>query len=268
VIGELAAQARPLGKDPRHSDLIQRTTAHDGRNTGSETTHLKSHLEPGRCYVTDRHYHDVGLFNAIHDAPSHYVCRAREDLAFEVVGADLPVPLDHRTVLPLSEADPGLPPPTQSASPRDRHFPARRDAVIACLLINLYTGKKPNKRMVEMIGWYLIGLATRQDVIDLLNRPDNTGVKLRAKEELRKKLGYSPAGVRDHGRPAVNAARVCDRLALRVPVPTLPRVCAAPPPHPEYIRSGNRRAEQDCHFVPLCLFLSYVKLAVAVQLRD
>jgi hypothetical protein len=81
-----------------------------------------------------------------------------------------------------------------------RHLLSQREAgveiqsyctIIACLLINLWTGRKPNKRMVEMIGWYLIGLASEQDVIDFLNKPDNTGVKKRAKDELWKKLGVN-----------------------------------------------------------------------------
>lgn len=63
-------------------------------------------------------------------------------------------------------------------------------AVIVCLLIQLTCGKRPNKAMRNMIGWYLLGLADEQDVIDFLNKPDNTGVKLRAKDELWKKLGY------------------------------------------------------------------------------
>ena len=63
-------------------------------------------------------------------------------------------------------------------------------AVIVCLLINLMTGKKPNKAMVSMIGFYLLGLAEEQDVVNFLNKPDNTGVKKRAKDELWKKLGY------------------------------------------------------------------------------
>jgi hypothetical protein len=63
-------------------------------------------------------------------------------------------------------------------------------ALIVCLLIQLISGKRPNKAMRNMAGWYLIGLATGQDVIDFLNRPDNTGVKKRAKDELWKKLGY------------------------------------------------------------------------------
>jgi hypothetical protein len=61
---------------------------------------------------------------------------------------------------------------------------------IVCIVIQSISGKKPNKAMRNIVGWYLLGLATEQDVIDFLNKPDNTGVKLRAKEELWKKLGY------------------------------------------------------------------------------
>lgn len=63
-------------------------------------------------------------------------------------------------------------------------------AVIACLLINLWTAKKPTKRTVEMLAYYFLGVATEAEVVAHLNRPDNTGVKLRAKEALWKKLGY------------------------------------------------------------------------------
>jgi Transposase DDE domain len=62
-------------------------------------------------------------------------------------------------------------------------------AVIACLLINLQTGRKPDKRMMETIGWYLMGLMDEQQALDELSKPDNRGVKLRAKAELWKKLG-------------------------------------------------------------------------------
>lgn len=311
VIRELAPQAKPLGQDPRLSDLkyaltlvdgtvlralpkltqtfmrhnrdgsalhgwrlhthlvvgapgpdlIQRTTAHDGRDTGGEITHLKAHLEPDRCYVTDRRYQDVGLFNAIHDAQSHYVCRVREDLAFEVVqekplspealdadvvrdaivkvGLFRPDAPNHPVRLVVVQSQPH-PKRTRGGTKQSdglililtdlleldaqlvaliylyrwtielffrflkqvlglRHLLSQRPAgidimvycaVIACLLINIYTGKKPNKAMVEMIGWHLIGLADEQDVIGFLNKPDNTGVKLRAKAELWKKLGY------------------------------------------------------------------------------
>lgn len=63
-------------------------------------------------------------------------------------------------------------------------------AIIACLMTFLWTNRRPNKAMMETLNWYMLGLATVEDVIRFLNKPDNTGVKLRAREELRKKLGY------------------------------------------------------------------------------
>jgi len=76
------------------------------------------------------------------------------------------------------------------------HRPAGVDiqvhcAVIACLLINLQTGRKPNKRMMETISWYLMGLMDEQQALDELSKPDNTGVKIRARDELWKKLGVN-----------------------------------------------------------------------------
>jgi transposase len=62
-------------------------------------------------------------------------------------------------------------------------------AVIACLLIYLQTGKKPNKYMLFMAGMYLSGVAGIDEITAFVNRPDNTGVKTRAKDELWKKLG-------------------------------------------------------------------------------
>lgn len=62
-------------------------------------------------------------------------------------------------------------------------------AVICCLLLNQLTGRRPTKWMVTLMALYLQGLATDEDVLRELNRPDHTGVKLRAKEALWKKLG-------------------------------------------------------------------------------
>ena len=63
-------------------------------------------------------------------------------------------------------------------------------AVICCLMLNALTGKKPNKWMVTLMSLYLQGLAGDDDVLRELNKPDNTGIKLRAKDALWKKLGY------------------------------------------------------------------------------
>jgi hypothetical protein len=62
-------------------------------------------------------------------------------------------------------------------------------AVICCMLLNSLTGKKPTKWMVTLMALYLDGLASEADVMRELNRLDNKGSKLKAKEELWKKLG-------------------------------------------------------------------------------
>jgi hypothetical protein len=63
-------------------------------------------------------------------------------------------------------------------------------AVICCLMLNTLTGKKPSKWMVTLLSLYLQGLASDDDVLRELNKPDNSGIKLRAKDALWKKLGY------------------------------------------------------------------------------
>jgi hypothetical protein len=62
-------------------------------------------------------------------------------------------------------------------------------AVICCMLLNVLTGRKPSKWTVTLMALYLHGVAGDADVLRELNKPDHTGVKLKAKEELWKKLG-------------------------------------------------------------------------------
>ena len=62
-------------------------------------------------------------------------------------------------------------------------------AVIACMMINIITGKKPNKAMFELLNQYLNGWHSEAHVLRTLNKPDNTGIKLRAHAEAMKKLG-------------------------------------------------------------------------------
>jgi hypothetical protein len=63
-------------------------------------------------------------------------------------------------------------------------------AIICCMLLNILTGRKPNKWMVTLMSLYLTGWASDADVLRELNKPDNRGIKLRAKAELWKKLGW------------------------------------------------------------------------------
>ena len=58
------------------------------------------------------------------------------------------------------------------------------------MLLQLWTGKKPDKAMHRMVGFYLCGWADADELLAFINRPDNTGVKLRQREELFKKLGW------------------------------------------------------------------------------
>jgi hypothetical protein len=62
-------------------------------------------------------------------------------------------------------------------------------AIIACMLMSLYTGRKPTKRTYEMLCFFFVGLATEAELVAHLGRPDRTGVKRRAKDALWKKLG-------------------------------------------------------------------------------
>ncbi|MDB5320106.1 MAG: transposase [Phycisphaerales bacterium] len=61
-------------------------------------------------------------------------------------------------------------------------------AVIACLLIYLQTGRKPDKYLLFMTGLYLSGVAGLADLLALVRRPDNGGVKRGAKDALWEKL--------------------------------------------------------------------------------
>lgn len=63
-------------------------------------------------------------------------------------------------------------------------------AVIASILIQLQTGRRADKSTQFMAGLYLTGVADLGELLAHVNRPDNRGVKLRAKDELWKKLGW------------------------------------------------------------------------------
>jgi len=62
-------------------------------------------------------------------------------------------------------------------------------AVIACMLINLWTGRRPGKHLLNMLAWYFMGVASEAEVRAFLNRPDNRGVKLAAREAYFKSIG-------------------------------------------------------------------------------
>lgn len=240
----------------------------DARNTGGsdEKTVLRRRLKEDRCYVMDRWFGQFTLFNDIRAAASNYVCRMKENSAFDVteerllgdaalaagVVRDAVVTMglsskpearpDHPIRVVVVDAEPhakrggrrgktagpgnkgtiviatdllDVPAEVVALIYRHRyaieiffrffkqilgcrHLLSHKPegiliqvycAIIACLLLNLWTGKKPSKRTVEMFAFYFMGIASEQEVLDHLARPDHTGAKLRAKDELWKKLG-------------------------------------------------------------------------------
>lgn len=223
----------------------------DARNTGTsdEKFVLRKHLRKDCCYVTDRWFGQFTLFNDIRRIGSSYVCRVKENSAYDVVeerllsdealGAgvvrDAVVTMglsskadarpDHPVRVIVIEAEPHekrggrrgktagpgnkgtiviatdllhVPAEVIAALYRHRycieiffrffkqvlgcrHLLSHKPegiliqvycAVIACMLLNLWTGKKPTKRTVEMFAFYFMGVATEQEVIDHLSRPD------------------------------------------------------------------------------------------------
>lgn len=62
-----------------------RATVTGVRKGGDERKTLKRRVRQGCCYVMDRGYHDVSLFNRIHEHDSRYVCRVRDFANYNVV---------------------------------------------------------------------------------------------------------------------------------------------------------------------------------------
>jgi hypothetical protein len=62
-------------------------------------------------------------------------------------------------------------------------------ALIACMLLAIWSGRKPNKATWRMVGWFISGLASDEELLAYLNAPDNTGVKLAQREERWRKMG-------------------------------------------------------------------------------
>jgi hypothetical protein len=202
---------------------------------------LRRKLQSDHCYLTDRWFAQFTLFNEINAIGSSYVCRMKENSAYDVVEErllsdealaagivrDAVVTMgasskpaerpDHPIRLVVIEAEahekrggrkgktagPGTKGLIVIASnlleaPAEliallyryryaieiffrflkqilgcRHLISQKPegvmiqmccAVIACLLINLWTGVKPTKRSVEMMGFYFLGLATDNDL--------------------------------------------------------------------------------------------------------
>jgi hypothetical protein len=217
-------------------------TGADNAGPNDERAVLRQTLQTDRCYVLDRGYAQFSLFNAIVAAGSSYVCRVRDNSAYEIVdqrslspeaaaahvlfdavvrmgqdrtGKDRP---DHPVRLVFVRTTPHqkrgktgggtlgprsdgvvriatnlLDVPAEVVADLYRHRwtieiffrflkhvlgcrhllstdPVGVEiqaycAIIACLLIALWTGKQPSKRTYEMICFYFIGWADEEELL-------------------------------------------------------------------------------------------------------
>lgn len=228
----------------------------EGGGADDERAVLERAVAADRLYVMDRGYAKFTLFNRIVAARSSYVCRLRDNSAYDVV-AERPLTDADREQRVIQDADVTLglsskkearpdhpmrlitiacqPHRKQGRSQRYarkgstgpacdgvlrlatnlldvpaeiiallyhyrwtieiffrffkqvlgcRHLLSRSKngieiqaycAIIACLLISLWTGKKPTLRTYEMIGWYLMGVADLDELMEhiaRLKKPD------------------------------------------------------------------------------------------------
>jgi hypothetical protein len=228
---------------PRRIDVTP-----DGGGDWDERAVLDRTVEPDRLYVLDRGYAKFTLFNAIVAAQSSYVCRLRDNSAYDVIeerpltDADRAARVTSDAVVALGarskpDARPDHPirlitiaaKPHRSAGhyarrgstgqscdgalriatnrldvPAEivallyhyrwtieiffrffkqilgcRHLLSHKQrgieiqaycAVIACMLISLWTGRKPTLRTYEMICWYLTGMADLEELLAHLAR--------------------------------------------------------------------------------------------------
>ena len=208
---------------------------------------LRRTLRADHCYVLDRGYAQFSLFNAVAAVGSSYVCRVRDNSAYEVVEerppsaeavaagvafdatvrmgrdrqtADRPDHAMRLVFIPTTPHEKRGKAGGGTAGPRSngvlrlatnlldapaevigfiyrrrwmieiffrflKHIlgcrrllstdPAGVEiqaycAIIACLLIALWTGKRPTKRTYEMICWYFIGWADEEELLEHLQK--------------------------------------------------------------------------------------------------
>jgi hypothetical protein len=212
----------------------------------AETAQLRQMLLPGRLYVLDRGYFDYGLYQAIMDARSSFICRARDNIVLREVVQERELSQDALAVgivrdvvarvghakgkncieRPLRIVDIECSPHRKSSGKTGRGGPEQGDvirivtdrldlpadviallyrhrwqveiffrffkhvlgcrhllsecengieletyaAIIACLLIALWTGRKPTLSTYRMLNWYFSGWADEEELLRHLKK--------------------------------------------------------------------------------------------------
>src|SRR6266436_5487882 len=155
----------------------------DARCSGKsdEKNVLRSKLQKDHCYILDRWYAQFALFNVIH-AKEHEKRGGRKGKnagagnggTIVIATNLLEVPAEIIALIYLYRYTIEIFFRFRKQILGCRHLISSKPegimiqmycAVIACLLINLWTGAKPTKRTVEMLAFYFMGVASEAEML-------------------------------------------------------------------------------------------------------
>jgi hypothetical protein len=173
IIAELGGQLEPLGRDPRLKDIRHTLTLVDGTLLSAlprmaEASLLKSQQDSG-LVKWRLHTH----FEVDRHVPARIdVTRAGGGDCDERAVLERTIEPDRLYVMDRGYAKLTLFNRVVAAS-SSYVCRLRDNSVYACMLISLWTGKKPTLRTYEMICWYLIGMADLEELLAHLDRLKN-----------------------------------------------------------------------------------------------
>jgi hypothetical protein len=173
IIAELGGQLEPLGRDPRLKDIRHTLTLVDGTLLSAlprmaEASLLKSQQDSG-LVKWRLHTH----FEVDRHVPARIdVTRAGGGDCDERAVLERTIEPDRLYVMDRGYARFTLFNRVVAAS-SSYVCRLRDNSVYACMLISLWTGKKPTLRTYEMICWYLIGTADLEELLAHLDRLKN-----------------------------------------------------------------------------------------------
>jgi hypothetical protein len=173
IIAELGGQLEPLGRDPRLKDIRHTLTLVDGTLLSAlprmaEASLLKSQQDSG-LVKWRLHTH----FEVDRHVPARIdVTRAGGGDCDERAVLERTIEPDRLYVMDRGYARFTLFNRVVAAS-SSYVCRLRDNSVYACMLISLWTGKKPTLRTYEMICWYLIGMADLEELLAHLDRLKN-----------------------------------------------------------------------------------------------
>ena len=139
-------------------------TSASPKGDADERAVLQRTIEADRCYILDRGSISERLWNAINAAGSSYVCRSSDRTLATVTHVNDLTDAD-RAANVISDEIVDLGWKAKHRTRPDHPVQIQVSfAMIVCMLILLSTGEKPNRAMVQMVWYELIGLASLKEL--------------------------------------------------------------------------------------------------------